>query len=318
MEELISVIVPVYNVEKYLNKCIDSIINQTYKNLEIILVDDGSTDNSGKICDEYAKKDNRIIVIHKENGGLSNARNAGIKNSQGLYTSFVDSDDYILPNMIDRLYKIMIQNQADISICNFTRSKEEMKEETTKKICIEKYSQEDYLKKYFKIKYQGCEYYAWNKLYKRELITPDQYPQGLTSEDVLGTYKAILKAKKIVKTNEVLYVYRINEESITGTFTQRDFDLLEIWNLVEKYSKENAPQYLEYAKINRKRINFTLLYRMAKKYSNKELRENEMAKKLLNDLKQDEKYLLKAPIDFKRKVIIFLFCRRCFFVAKFI
>ena len=110
----ISVIVPVYNVEKYLTKCVDSIMNQTYKDLEIILVDDGSTDNSGKICDEYVKKDKRFKVIHKKNGGLSDARNVGIKNSTGEYLSFIDSDDYIDNDMIECLYNACIKNNADI------------------------------------------------------------------------------------------------------------------------------------------------------------------------------------------------------------
>ena len=113
---LISIIVPIYNVEKYLKKCIDSIINQTYKNLEIILVDDGSPDNCGKICDEYAKKDNRIKVIHKENGGVSSARNVGVENATGEYIGFVDSDDYIEKDMYEVLINNLKKENADISI----------------------------------------------------------------------------------------------------------------------------------------------------------------------------------------------------------
>ena len=110
MEDLISVIIPVYNVELYLRRCIDSVIKQTYKNLEIILVDDGSTDKSGEICDEYASLDNRISVIHKENGGLSSARNAGLKNAHGEYFGFVDSDDAIVEDMYEYLYDILLKN----------------------------------------------------------------------------------------------------------------------------------------------------------------------------------------------------------------
>lgn len=121
MEELISVIVPVYNVEKYIDKCINSIINQTYKNLEIILVDDGSPDNCGNICDEYSKKDNRIIVIHKENGGVSSARNIGIKNAKGKWITFVDSDDWIENDYVEKLSKIGIQNKAEVVLCGYNR-----------------------------------------------------------------------------------------------------------------------------------------------------------------------------------------------------
>lgn len=119
MNELISVIVPVYNVEKYSERCIESIINQTYKNLEIILVDDGSPDTCPMICDEYAKKDDRIVVIHKENGGLSDARNAGIEIAKGEYFAFIDSDDYISEEFLSKLYMSLKSNSAFMSICNF-------------------------------------------------------------------------------------------------------------------------------------------------------------------------------------------------------
>ena len=117
---LISIIIPVYNVEKYLRKCLDSIINQTYKKLEIILIDDGSTDNSGKICEEYAKKDDRIIVIHKENAGVSSARNRGIELANGKYIGFIDSDDWIEENMYETLYQNLLQFDVDISMCNYS------------------------------------------------------------------------------------------------------------------------------------------------------------------------------------------------------
>lgn len=309
-QPLISVVVPVYNVEKYLCRCVDSIINQTYKNLEIILVDDGSPDNCPKICDEYAKKDKRIKVIHKKNGGLSDARNAGIKISKGDYIGFVDSDDFINLEMYTKLYKIITENDADIAICDLKRFHDEKKvKEQINKNDVTIYTQENFLKKFFKIGSQSIEYYADTKLYKRSMIEEEQYPVGLTSEDVLGTYKALLKAKKIVKTTDELYYYRYNEQSITGSFSKKDFDLLEIWDKVVEYTQQNAPQYIEYAIINRKRINFTLLYRMAKNIPQVELQKMTIAKKLLADLKKDENYLLKADIEFKRKILIYLFCR---------
>ena len=131
MNDLISIIIPVYKVEKYLNKCIDSVIGQTYKNLEIILVDDGSPDNCPRICNEYASIDKRAIVIHKENGGLSSARNAGLDIAKGEYIFFLDSDDYIAENTIERLYKALVLEKADIAIGNMTKinmlNKEEYK-----------------------------------------------------------------------------------------------------------------------------------------------------------------------------------------------
>ena len=121
MNNLISVIIPVYNVEQYLSKCLDSVVNQTYKNLEVILVDDGSTDNSGKICDEFALKDNRIIVIHKSNGGLSSARNEGLKFAKGQYVGFVDSDDYIEIGMYEKLLEVSLKYGSDVVCSNYYR-----------------------------------------------------------------------------------------------------------------------------------------------------------------------------------------------------
>ena len=317
-EPLISIIIPVYKVEKYLEKCISSVINQTYKNLEIILVDDGSPDNCGIICDEYAKKDERIMVVHKKNGGLSDARNAGIRIATGEYIGFVDSDDWIDCNMYKKLYELLKDHDADISVCELQRTTNSVKNIKNTKVKINIYTQKEYMMKFFKIGSQTIEYYATTKLYKRDLIDDKQYPKGLTSEDVLGTCKAILKAKKIVKSNEKLYYYRYNEDSITGKFTNKDLDLLDIWDMVVEYISKNAPEYLEYASINRKRINFTLLYRLAKEYSTDKLQNMEEVKTLLTDLKKAENELLKANIDIKRKILIYLFCRNYLLTSKLI
>lgn len=315
-EDLISVIVPVYKVEKYLKKCIESIINQTYKNLEIILVDDGSTDNCPQICDEYAKKDNRIKVIHKINGGLSDARNTGIQQAKGNYIGFIDSDDWISTDFFMELYILLKKSNADIAVCNVKRTCNENDIKNNKKKVKEIiYDKNEYLKRYLKIGHQTTEYYAWNKLYKRELISEEQYPKGLTSEDVFGTYKAILKSKKIAKVEKEMYFYRYNDQSITGKFSNKDFDLIKIWDMVVKYSKEFAPQYYEWTVLNRKRINFTLLFRMAKNYEVSELRSMEITSKLLKDLKRDKKVLLKADIPISRKIIIVFFCQNYFLFA---
>lgn len=316
-EPLISIIVPVYKVEKYLNKCVKSIINQTYSNLEIILVDDGSPDNCGKMCDDYAKKDKRIKVIHKKNGGLSDARNKGIEIATGDYIGFVDSDDWINPDMYKILYELLIKYNADISCCNLVRTVEDIKIEE-KKIEVKTFSKEEYLKKYFKINSQDCVYYAWNKLYKKSIIDKEQYPVGLTSEDVVGTYKALLKTEKIVETNRVLYYYRYNPNSITGKFSDKDFDLLKIWDEVVKLSEKCSKENLDYAILNRKRINFTLLTRIAFNFSISEIKKMDVVKKLLFELKKDEKYLLKAPIVKGRKILIFFFCRNYYLTARFL
>lgn len=312
MNDLITVIVPIYNVEKYLNRCVDSIINQTYTNLEIILVDDGSPDNCGKICDEYAKKDNRIKVIHKENGGLSDARNAGIKVADGKYIGFVDSDDWINPKMYEELYSTLLKYDADISCCKMLRCKDNkdtiQKEHETK---IVEYNQEQYMKKFFKIGSQECVYYACNKLYKKEIIEKDQYPINLTSEDVVGTYKTLLKSQKIVEINQIYYYYYYNPESITlKGFSKKDLDLIKIWDMVIEITNKNNQKYLEMAKFNRYRVDYTLLMRMASKLSFKQInkRYKDEYIEMLKNLKKHKKILLKGKIPFSRKITIIFIC----------
>lgn len=209
----ISVIVPVYNVESYLKRCIDSIINQSYRNLEIILVNDGSPDNCGTICDEYTKQDQRIKVIHKTNGGLSDARNAGIALATGDYIGFVDSDDYVHPQMYEILYKNLIQTNADISICRFDRIDENHPILTEREDIITELSQTEALSRLFT--YSCLDFtIAWNKLYRRELFNKIRYPKGRIREDEFTTYKLIYLSKKIVLTEQSLYYYVQSPNSI--------------------------------------------------------------------------------------------------------
>lgn len=204
--EKISVIVPFYNVEKYARKCIESIINQSYKNIEIILVDDGSPDCCGKICDEYAQKDKRIKVIHKKNGGLSDARNIGIKEATGKYIGFVDSDDYIAPDMYEYLYNLIKQNNADISICgvqDFYEGKEFVEQLIEENIEI--LNKEDAIKELLNDK--KIRSHAWDKLYKKELFDNIEYPKGRKMEDIATTYKLFALSEKIVLGKEIKYYY---------------------------------------------------------------------------------------------------------------
>lgn len=215
--ELISVIVPIYNVEKYINKCVDSIINQTYKNIEIILVNDGSTDNCYNICNEYEKKDNRIKVIHQENSGLSEARNAGIKIAKGEYLAFVDGDDYILEDMLEYLYGLINETNSEISVCNFIRYWNDDKkivdyDITRKKIVLNK---EKALKEI--LKNDLLKSFAWNKLYKKSLFKNVKYPKGMKMEDVATTYKLISNSEKVVIGKVPKYYYIQRDGSILAT-----------------------------------------------------------------------------------------------------
>lgn len=221
--DLISVIIPIYKVEKYLKKCINSVLNQTYSNLEIILVDDGSPDNCRKICDNYKKKDKRIKVIHKKNGGLSDARNKGIAIAQGKYISFIDSDDYIEKNMIELLYNNLKKENADISICNyytFNEEQEKLEKESpdTAKQEIEIFNSQSALKKLMSKNSFGD--YAWNKLYSAKLFSKVKYPVGKKMEDLGTTYKLFLLSNKIVYTNKKLYNYLQRNGSIANSKTE--------------------------------------------------------------------------------------------------
>lgn len=213
MDSLISVIVPVYNVENYLDRCVDSIVNQTYKNLEIILVDDGSTDSSGRKCDEWKKKDNRILVVHKKNGGLSDARNAGLEVANGTYIGFVDSDDFISLDMYMILLRTMIETNSDIVECNrrsFTDS-DIIHEANTDSFSVEVFDTEKALLEL--ILERKLKQTAWNKLYQRQIITT-LFEVGKINEDEYWTYQIFGKANTIAAVNAELYYYYQRESSI--------------------------------------------------------------------------------------------------------
>ncbi len=218
-ENKISVVIPIYNVEKYLAKCIDSILAQTYQNLEIILVDDGSTDNSPAICDEYEKKDVRIKVIHKSNGGLSDARNRGIEISTCDYICFVDSDDYIAENMLEILLTRMIKDGSDMAVCNFLYVDEqgESIEERNGYLPIKDgiFTKEEILIQTAQPHFAPYTA-AWNKLYKRSLFENIVFPYGKTIEDAFVAHEIVDKCSKISCIESPLYYYVQRCDSIMG------------------------------------------------------------------------------------------------------
>lgn len=216
LQILVSIIVPVYNVEEYLSRCVDSLCTQRYKNLEIILVDDGSTDKSGDICDQYKIYDSRIKVIHQENGGLSEARNSGINVAQGQYLAFVDSDDFVNERYIDTLLNLAFMYDAEIAICDYCKGVGgEFPKKRNRRIQL--IMAESMLQNWHG-KYKRLETVAWNKLYKRELFVKSNicYPKGYYHEDVQTTHLLINEANKVVITNEKLYYYFQRKNSITG------------------------------------------------------------------------------------------------------
>ena len=213
--DLISVIVPVYNVKKYLKKCVDSIINQQYTNLEIILVDDGSTDGSSMLCDNLKKEDERIKVFHKQNGGLSSARNYGFSKSSGKYILFIDSDDYIHEKMIYKLYSALIANCADLAICNydFVDTNGKIVKQNKNVIKNEIFDKEIAYKKISE-KYDFYYITVWNKLYKRGILSNDTFPKGKIHEDEFVIHLILNKCNRIVSINDCLYFYVQRNNSI--------------------------------------------------------------------------------------------------------
>lgn len=215
---LISIIVPIYKVEKYVNKCVDSLILQTYSNIEIILVDDGSPDNCGAICDCYQEMDKRIRVIHKCNGGLSDARNAGIGVAKGEYIAFVDSDDYVTEHFIEKLYNAIKQQNADVAICSF-----KLIDETAKELKEEIVSDEETIVSGHQLlrevltPYGGKYVVAWNKLYKRKLFETLRFEKGMLYEDEYINFLLFWNCERVVLIPDILYLYLQRGDSIQGT-----------------------------------------------------------------------------------------------------
>lgn len=212
MNELISIIVPIYNVEQYLHRCIDSILAQTYKNIEIILVDDGSTDSSGMICDEYQQKDNRVRVIHKKNEGVSAARNAALEIANGEYIGCVDSDDWIEPEMYETMLMACIENHVTIAFCNYSQvSAEKTINRCSQNITV--YTREELLKFYI----SGDENViinnsVWSKLFCKDLAKDILFAVGKESEDIMYTTKLLCKLDKGVYIDQCLYNYVVDRE----------------------------------------------------------------------------------------------------------
>lgn len=217
---MISIIVPVYNVDKYLERCVKSLLGQSYSDCEIILVDDGSTDDSGLICDKFAESNKQIKVIHKENGGLSDARNRGIDEAQGEYLAFIDSDDFIHPQMMEILYYNLKKCDADISVCGFHWLKES--EEPCTEIgenVLKVFHDAEIMGQLFKNKVETV--IAWNKLYRKELFQELRYSKGRLHEDEYIIHHLLYKCKTIVYTGSKLYYYMQHEESITGKLSPK-------------------------------------------------------------------------------------------------
>ena len=240
MLPLISVIVPIYKVDEYLDDCVKSIVEQSYTQLEIILVDDGSPDHCPQMCDAWAKRDSRIKVIHKTNGGLSDARNAGLDICTGDYIAFVDSDDWIKPEMYQKMMDTIISEEADICGCNIISCYSNRQTVWGAKTYVVGDSERMLGLLYDDAKFPVC---AWNKLYRKELWEDFRFPVGKICEDAFTTYLLVDKAKRIVQITDSLYCYRIRSESImTSTFSRKSMDEEEAWRKNYEFVKKHYPK----------------------------------------------------------------------------
>lgn len=247
---LISIIVPVYNVELYLDRCIESLVSQTYENLEIILVDDGSTDACPKICDDWSKKDQRVRVIHKNNGGLSDARNVGLEIAHAKYIVFVDSDDWVSYKYIEYLYKGLCSSGADICECEVLKTNNlQITQNTELHSDLFCYDTETAMK--MLVLDAVFHQYVVNKIYKKECIGDIRFIKGKLNEDEFWTYQVFGKAKKIAKIENVLYYYfQRNGSIMRSTYSLKRLDALEAKFERQKYIDLRFPQLSEVAAVN--------------------------------------------------------------------
>ena len=239
---MISVIVPIFGVEPFLDECVLSILRQTYEDLEIILIDDGSPDCCDKICDNYASLDPRIRVIHKKSSGPSDARNEGLRVARGEYIGFVDSDDYISKDMFSVLYSLIEKTHSDIAVCGHIKTSHKGRPRffLRKKRVIIMDSQEALSRM---LQFGGYESFVWNKLFKKELFHSISFPSGHLYEDLYTTYKLIDKAKRIVYTKEIKYYYRQRIGSLLHTvYNHKYYDYVHASLEVRSFIEANYPQ----------------------------------------------------------------------------
>lgn len=295
---LISVIIPVYNIENYVEKCILSVLAQTYENIEIIIVNDGSTDSSPVICQKYADSDSRIVLINKENGGLSDARNKGLEVAKGEYLTFIDGDDFVSKDFINTLYRELVDNDADISMTNYLKvysNNQAMLGNSLwndeKLIIFTGLDGINYLLEY---KAYVNLIVSWNKLYKRELFDGIWFPYGKINEDSFVIYKLFYRTQKIAYVNEPLYYYVRREGSIIhSAFSNRRYNMVE----ANKEMFDLCIEHNIFLPKAAKRYFFTY-WDFIEKYKKYELREPELEQKYKDDFftnyKEKKKLLNKA------------------------
>ena len=296
MSDLISIIVPVYNVEKYLSRCVESLIAQTYREIEIILVDDGSKDNSGKLSDEWVKKDSRIQVVHKKNGGLASARNAGLQHVNGQYICFVDSDDWVHEQYVEMQYNALKKYHADISVCS--HSIEFVNDQISQPVTFQKvecFDQQHMAEGIYLLENVDVFNTVWNKMYSRHSIGNLLFElNSEPGEDLLFNVECFINTHKFVVLPDILYFYmRQDEITLTSKYKKGLFELSQKFNRVQKklyetYNMIGTEYYSTYKKAYIYRM-FTCIPNMYRKNSDMTLQQR---KEVFSKLKEDKELLL--------------------------
>lgn len=311
MNPKISVIVPVYNTATYLRRCIESIINQSYKNIELILVDDGSTDNSLEICKEYQKMDDRIKVFTKENGGQSSARNLALEYVTGKYIGFVDSDDWICLGMYQYLMELIDTTGADIA---FIERKKVYKEEVNEKknhvkLNTKQYDGQEILEEYLDYGMKTGNYGLPNYLYNEKLFHGIRFPEGRICEDIVTNYRLQEHAKRLIKSNKVCYYYYQGENSTTRSiFSNKDKDLLYACEELKKITKDKPYKLKNKANEKHIRSYFSLICKIDRYGAENGINEEGLINEYLNKFKPNLFVFLKSKAPISRKILAILIC----------
>ena len=311
MNELVSVIIPVYNVERYLERCVQSITQQTYKSLEIILVNDGSTDNCGRMCDEIALKDSRVKVIHKENGGLSSARNAGLDVATGAYVAFVDSDDWIATDIYDKCIKAMNDYSSDVvdfRAAFVTSAKVPDVSDYYAPVVVEGQKiLTDYL---YRGQTEKSPFSVWRKVYRHTLYDNVRFPEGKVNEDIATNFRVLQNSNRLVHISDVGYYYfQGNQGSITsGMLKKKDFDLLDASKeLCELAAETKYSEIQKLAEIKLARSYFSLLAKAATGGTSEDIKKKDIHY-LTKELRKKYLLLMRSPMPVNRKICTTLVC----------
>lgn len=308
----ISIIIPVYNVEKYLDRCLNTVTKQSFTDLEIILVDDGSKDRSGSMCDEWSKRDSRIKVVHQINSGAGAARNRGLREATGKYIGFVDSDDWIDLNMYRKLYSMLTSHpDAKMSMCGTVRTSKGIAHESKENINVEILDTEDMLRRFFRENGGESDFGICTKLIDRRILTVFSFVEGTVSEDVIASYYFISHSSKIIYTPEKLYCYFDNNDSgvTKHAASKRDFEYIEAFKRIKSEVDNRFPELSDLAWKNYIRSNFTILSKM--KLYGFDKRDKELVDKYRTMRKIVRKnfiLLMKLKMPLSRKVLLFVDC----------